>query len=86
MAAIMSVDLSMTMTAAVPMPDLSLESVSKSNVSVSQVEAGRHGIDGAAGNHRQEVLPAAAHTTGVPSISSRSGMPISSSTTHGCST
>ena len=33
----MSVDLSMTMTAAVPMPDLSLDSVSKSIVSVSQM-------------------------------------------------
>ena len=36
----MSVDLSMTMTAAVPMPDLSFDSVSKSSVRSWQMSAG----------------------------------------------
>src|SRR5215470_12032232 len=45
MAAMTSVDLSITMTAAVPMPDLSLESVSKSRVRVSHIEAGNSGME-----------------------------------------
>jgi hypothetical protein len=83
MARMMSVDLSMTITAAVPRPDFSSRSVSKSIGSVADRSAGRQRHRRAAGDHREQIVPAAAHAAAMRSISSRKGMPISSSTVHG---
>ena len=65
MAAMMSVDLSMTITAAVPMPDLSLDSVSKSSVRSWQMVGRQARHRRAAGDHGQQVVPAAAHAAGM---------------------
>jgi hypothetical protein len=57
----MSVDLSITMTAAVPRPDRCSRSQSKSMIAPSRITlAGQQRHGGAAGDHRLEVVPAAA--------------------------
>ena len=81
MAFTMSVDLSITITAAVPRP-----LTRRAGVEIHQhVVADDFGITGteAPPGYRQQVVPAATHPTGDCSINSRSGMPSSSSTLHG---
>ena len=66
MARTMSVDLSMTMTAAVPSAGLRAWQPSKSISSVSPICAGRHQRHRrAAGNDREQIVPAAAHAAGM---------------------
>ena len=65
MARMMSVDLSMTITAAVPRPDFSFRRLSKS-IGQSIDLVGRDAAHRrAAGNDRQEIVPAAAHAAAM---------------------
>jgi hypothetical protein len=61
----MSVDLSITITAAVPRPDRASRRPSKS-IGASHDLRGRHQRHrGAAGDHRQQIVPAAAHAAAM---------------------
>ena len=65
MAPTMSVDLSITITAAVPRPDFSLPSESKSIGAIDDLRRRHHAHRRAAGDDRQQIVPAAAHAAGV---------------------
>ena len=88
MARTMSVDLSMTMTAAVPSADFFSRQPSKSMSSVSAWSgpAGTSGIDEPPGMTASRLLQPPRTPPAWVSMSSRSGMPIVSSTVHGRST
>ena len=67
----MSVDLSITMTAAVPRPVFTSRRLSKSISTVSQIDLGHQRHRRAAGDDRQQIVPAAAHAAGIASRSAR---------------
>ena len=61
----MSVDLSITMTAAVPSPLFTSRRLSKSISTVSQMSLGMQRHRRAAGDDREQIVPAAAHAAGI---------------------
>ena len=61
----MSVDLSITISAAVPRPVFSATSASKSISTSSQIGCRQARRRRAAGDHRQQIVPAAAHAAGM---------------------
>ena len=68
----MSVDLSMTITAAVPRPELQLAEAVEIHRHVSMIcSAGTHAHRRAAGDDREQIVPAAAHAAGNACRSAR---------------
>ncbi len=88
MARMMSVDLSITITAAVPSADFLSRQPSKSSSSVSawSAPAGTSGIDEPPGMTASRLSQPPRTPPAWVSNSSRSGMPMASSTLHGFST